>query len=245
MTESDWLTSTDPQAMLSFWRQHGKLTDRKARLFAVACCRRYLPLLRDPRVGEAVEVAEQFADGLTGDAERSAARKMAQQAAQVRGVVSRPDAPKWERRAASISYYATARQANEAAENVPHLAVEVLVWRAGGYTICDFDTINTEVKGIHAALLRCIFGPNPFRPLPSLAPSVRKWNGGLIKRLAEAACEHRLLPTGQLDPERLAVLADALEEASMTDSDILGHLRQQGAVHVRGCHVLDWLLEKS
>lgn len=48
-----------------------------------------------------------------------------------------------------------------------------------------------------------------------------------------------------LDPSRLAVLADALEEAGCTNEDILLHLRQQGAIHVRGCAALDWILGRS
>jgi hypothetical protein len=43
----------------------------------------------------------------------------------------------------------------------------------------------------------------------------------------------------------MPVLADALEEASCTEADILGHCRQQGAVHVRGCWVVDLLLGKK
>jgi hypothetical protein len=35
--------------------------------------------------------------------------------------------------------------------------------------------------------------------------------------LAEAAYEHRLLPSGELDQERLSILADALEDAGCTD----------------------------
>src|SRR5262245_39629450 len=85
VTEAEWVACTDPQVMLEFLR--GKATDRKLRLFAVACSRRYLHLTHDHRVGEALDVAERFADGLASDEERSNARKAAQQAAQVRGVV--------------------------------------------------------------------------------------------------------------------------------------------------------------
>ena len=66
-----------------------------------------------------------------------------------------------------------------------------------------------------------------------------------MKRLAEDAYEQRTIPAGTLDNARLAVLADALEEAGCQDQDILGHLRLQGAMHVRGCFVIDLLLGKE
>ncbi len=250
MTEAEWLNATDPQAMLAFLRDGGNLPERKARLFAVAVCRRFLHLVHDHRVGEALHIAEAFADGLVGDEERSNARKAAQQAAQVRGTIARPHAPKWERRAASLAYYAAARHAVEAAWNVPDLAVEVLVWRAGGYNACDHRAIKKEVGLIHADLLRDIFGPLPFRPvtLPFrpvvLHPSVRTWNDGCIVKLATAAYEQRSLPKGTLDPFRLGVLADALEEAGITDQDIVMHLRSPGP-HVRGCWALDLVLDRT
>lgn len=49
---------------------------------------------------------------------------------------------------------------------------------------------------------------------------------------------------GTLDPVRLAILADALEEASCNNREILDHLRNN-AVHVRGCWVLDLVLGKE
>ena len=62
--------------------------------------------------------------------------------------------------------------------------------------------------------------------------------------LAEAAYDRRHLPSGELDPARLAVLADALEEAGCTDPDLLDHLRGPGP-HYRGCWVIDLLLGKQ
>jgi hypothetical protein len=74
MTESDWNSSTDPQAMLSFLREHG-VSQRKLRLFAVACSRRIWHSIDD--LGRAaVEVAESFADGLA-DAEQLRAARLA------------------------------------------------------------------------------------------------------------------------------------------------------------------------
>ncbi|MGL4554267.1 MAG: hypothetical protein ACRC33_24145 [Gemmataceae bacterium] len=64
-----------------------------------------------------------------------------------------------------------------------------------------------------------------------------------ILPLARAACADRLLPAGTLDPARLAVLADALEEAGAS-GDLLAHLRSSGP-HVRGCWALDLVLGRG
>jgi hypothetical protein len=61
MTEREWLAGTDPQKMLGFLK--GKASDRKLRLFAVACCRLVWHRVDDWGSWNAVESAELFADG--------------------------------------------------------------------------------------------------------------------------------------------------------------------------------------
>jgi hypothetical protein len=102
---------------------------------------------------------------------------------------------------------------------------------------------KSQEQAKQVALLRCIF-VNPFHSI-TISPSVLAWNDGTIVRLAHAAYEERHLPAGTLDNGRLAVLADALEEAGCDNTDILQHLRQQGSVHVRGCWAVDLCLGKS
>jgi hypothetical protein len=91
-------------------------------------------------------------------------------------------------------------------------------------------------------LLRDIHG-NPFQPLPPLASSLLEANDRLLVKLAEAAYEHRFLPSGELDGVRLSVLADALEEAGAAAA-LLDHLRGPGP-HVRGCVVVDLFTDRE
>jgi hypothetical protein len=87
-----------------------------------------------------------------------------------------------------------------------------------------------------SACVRDIFG-NPFRRSPPLPPSVLAWNDASIRRIAEGIYDERAF-------DRLPILADALEEAGCTNTDILNHLRGPGP-HVRGCWVVDLLLGKE
>jgi hypothetical protein len=83
-----------------------------------------------------------------------------------------------------------------------------------------------------ASLVRDVFG-NPFRPI-NLSPAHR---APTIVSLARAAYDERRLPGGTLDVHRLAVLADALEEAGAS-GELVAHLRSPGP-HVRGCCAVD------
>ena len=134
---------------------------------------------------------------------------------------------------ADVAFYATYEGTN-AVEVVRRRNVEGLSTHA--------DPIWEKEETAQTDLLRCVIG-NPFRPL-LLAPSLLAHNDSLVVRLAQAAYEHRLLPSGELDPARLAILCDALLDAGCQDAGLLGHLRGPGP-HTRGCWALDFLLGKE
>jgi hypothetical protein len=93
-----------------------------------------------------------------------------------------------------------------------------------------------------ADVMRDVFG-NPFRPL-HLDQAWLEWNNSTVVQIAQAAYDERSLPSGTLDNVRLAILADALEDAGCTNAQILEHCRTEDP-HVRGCWVVDALLAKS
>jgi hypothetical protein len=72
MTEEEWLAGADPQEMITFLG--GNVPARKARLFAVACCRAAWSSLPQNPLRAAVLVGERLADGQAteGDAEAAA-----------------------------------------------------------------------------------------------------------------------------------------------------------------------------
>jgi hypothetical protein len=84
-------------------------------------------------------------------------------------------------------------------------------------------------------LIREVFG-NPFRSVPIDAGWLI-WNSRTIPKLGQAIYDEPAF-------DRLAVLADALEDAGCTVQAILEHLRGPGP-HVRGCWALDLILGKT
>ena len=230
MTESEWLASEDPGRMLEWlentrnargyqahrWDDDAKRYDggpspRKLRLFAVACARPLVgrPARRDRL--ESLSVAERFADGEATEGDLRAAEEKVESFVDSWACV--PD--------------------DELAGRLRH--------------IIDWD--NRKYAARCASLLRDIVG-NPFRPVTLKRPL--PW---LVTNLALAAYEERsrqkqtcprcegesigkllgcpdcqnrgyvLQSDGTLDPHRLAVLADALEEAGCTEEALLMHLR--------------------
>lgn len=61
LSEENWLRRDIPLYMWEIWRE--KISDRQARLFAVACCRLVNDIVSEVGFDSAVNTAERFADG--------------------------------------------------------------------------------------------------------------------------------------------------------------------------------------
>jgi hypothetical protein len=228
MTEAEWLTGANPGPMLDCL--FGAWSDRKARLFAAACCRRLFPLLTDERAQSAIEAVERFADGGEKVGGRRAARRAAQavQLTASRGTL---------RYAAGAVFEAAHKDGSKpwVVRDVAHLASTAQAFHAGDLHSPAWNAAAAAERLHQAALLRDLFG-NPFRPKLSVAPHVLGWGGGLVPKLARAVYDDRRFAD-------LPILADALEEAGCADADVLAHCRA-GGEHARGCWVVDLLLDK-
>jgi len=244
MTEAEWLACTTPQPMLEFLRR--KASDRKVRLFAVACCRRVWSSLEPEEFREAVRNAEAFADGLADRAEMLQAHEKARAifaklhgkdngpgaALTASGFPSAPksllrrvadalDDPWWEDEFDKGDPLApalvTARHAARAAADLQ-----------GQEYVLDGPVTIAEHRE-QTALVHCLFG-NPFRPRPACAA----WLTREVRALADDIYAERAF-------DRMPLLADVLEASGGTDADLIEHCRS-GREHARGCWVVDLLL---
>lgn len=163
MTAKQWRACTDPFALLSAAGE--RTTDRKARLFCVACCRQVLhlaPAARQKSAEALLKVAEQFADGEPTKEERLKTQKKAG------GSYSMIHATLAERATAADGYY-TARFAAE-------------------FASFGKKGIKEEVtQAAQADLARDILGPSAARP-PALRPN---WLTATVAALAQGIYDDR------------------------------------------------------
>jgi hypothetical protein len=161
MTSQEWQAASEPQAMLEFLARSGRTSERKLRLFAVACSRRVWSLIDAPGRA-AIEVAERFADGLVGPYEMRAARLACRGAG------------------GQAAWYAAATRAEIAARNAARSA------QSGAAEDLMHDSEAAELAA-QAELLRDIFGPNAVTSSSGTA----SWLTPDLVELAQAIYEER------------------------------------------------------
>jgi hypothetical protein len=227
MTEAEWLSCTDPQKVLAFLHAKGMLTERKARLFAVACCRSIWPLVTDVRSRRAVYMAERYADG------HAALAAAASEAADACVAAEPADGS---RAAANAAAFTVDQEAMLAASGAAAVAQTAVAART---TADTWESAAAVEQAGQVTLVRCIFGV-PFRRIECNA----SWLTTSVVTLARKAYEHRLEPNGQLDHARLFALAKGLVKAGCEDAELLEHLLGPGP-HWRGCWGIDLLLNRA
>jgi hypothetical protein len=196
MTQTEWLTCTDPAPMLQFLR--GKVSERKLRLWAVACYRSPLVWLRfrgNKWIKEAVWATEQMADGQGEGSSRLHDFEPAT-----------PDA-----------FVAAERSCRRGCVYAAEAGFEGvnLEW-ADGNTVEQSNRQFSEEMARQCCLLRCIFG-NHLR-LVALDPH---WLSPQVVDLAGKIYENKAF-------DQMAALADMLMDAGCSDASVLGHCRGPG-----------------
>lgn len=270
MTDVEWNESSDPARMLKgfnlspssqLMNKFPAPSDRKLRLFACACCRAVWHLLKDERSRRAVEVAERYADGEATQDQLFQAARLAL-SANFHGNVNGPIAYIVCELNLNLSNLlgdprrdwgsdSRVTQANLLREIIGNPFQPIIV-NEGQHTPTSSCGIVLDRRWLTPAVV-------------SLATAAYSERGRVCKECAGrgtvficdpndafaagavkcSACHGTgRIENGQLDDDRLAVLADALEDAGCEDETILAHLRSEGP-HVRGCWVLDILLGKS
>lgn len=251
MTEHDWLTSADPNALCDFarsekvpvrtrWSGYAQaprfaISDRKWRLIDLACLARVTPHLSIPAIGDIVRLVEQFVEGelditalvrhFTVLSEQVASHLM-RPSWLLAGLANRGNLTQiisdWHGGRGLFDLAAAAR-GNAAAAAAAAEAQQAHEQAVAAEKACQADLVR-EVLGN-------IFHTERIDPIWLRA------DRGLAERLAREAYEARRY-------DDLPILADALEDAGCSSTALLSHLRS-GGPHVLGCWAIDRLLGKE
>jgi hypothetical protein len=239
MTEAEWFHTDDAKEMVNFLcqEQNGhrrKVGRRKLRLFGCACCRNHWDVMIESRSRAAVEYMERLAD----EADVIACLEKVQEDAR-QGLTAiqyshlrNPADPRLRDRDTREDLAATAAHALVSRQPwMSALADQDMRMYVGEGDEVAHRLWRQRLKRM-ADLLRDIFG-NPFQVLK--VP--RGWQTANVVALAQVIYDERVY-------DRMPILGDALEDAGCTNADMLMHCRQPGE-HVRGCWVVDLLLDKK
>ncbi len=244
MTEIEWLACFDLKRMLDYLYLK-RSSNRKLRLFGVACCRRLRSpaVLDDDVLQRGIVTAELFADQQIGDEEAQEACqelleehtgelledcRLARWAVADMLYLDGPDVFDIPFVREAGAYPINVSPAAGLARDAVRSGTRSPWWRAWWNGPA---AVSREQKA-QCALLRDNFG-NPFRTV-AFDPV---WHTDNVTAVAQMIYDERRFG-------HMPILADALEEAGCTSRDVLDHCRAP-AEHSRGCWVVDLVLKKS
>ena len=227
MTEREWLTGTDSLALVDEWGT--RFTERKARLLALACCRRHARHFKHPAVREAVEaVTAHYADPLAADGpfDRPLYRELFDRINEYttpyrRGAVFAVACGVL----TAVEPRAIMAEEHHSPRRIAHDCLHDLAYNIS-------DAADARERKAQAILVREVLG-NPFRP----AVVDVAWRTDTVLALAR-----QMYATE--DFSAMPILADALQDAGCDSDAILTHLRGNES-HARGCWALDLILDKK
>jgi hypothetical protein len=249
MTETEWDACADPEPMIGFLGTRLRLgsietvspVGRKLRLFSVGCCRHVEHALTDPRSLHALNVFERYVDRAATEVER---QEILDSAAEVNETARRSDG---HHIAAQAVYEAIFDVVSDEFKNARVVAMDIArAAKVVAYELQDDVSAGSNAqqaeREYQAELVREMFG-NPFRPV-TFDPA---WHTSDVMLLANGIYAERAF-------DRMPILADALQDAGCDSADnplpprggnLLDHLRDPNATHVRGCWALDLVLGKE
>lgn len=233
-----WLAETDVFTLLTSVKAQAG-SQRRARLFACACCRRVWNLLQVEAARRIVEFAEAYADGDLSLEDLHAANNSTYFAdfddryhgiAEPRLSIRAGDAITAARLLATSPFDAGAATsiAKDTSKDPALDYFRKPEWDGHPAGVPPSATEGAE----QVKLLRDVFG-NPFRPV-AFDPA---WRTPTALDLAAQMYESR-------DFSSMPILADALLDAGCGSEEILSHCLGEGP-HVRGCWVVDKVLGKE
>jgi hypothetical protein len=233
LTESEWLTSRNRQAMLDAAWESPAGSGRKHRLLAVAFCRRLWQHLPDV-CRNAVENAERLAEG--------AAVVPSLRAISTAVMTAFRDGSHWYGSMRTSEAW-TLEHLYMAAVSVlvpDPLAASLEVARNTHSADSGIMTVRSRLSGgernVQAGLIRDVYGPLPFRTV-AIDDTWLTWNNGTVPAIARRIYDERAF-------HDMPLLGDALEDAGCNNQEMLDHCRKPG-VHVKGCWVVDLALGRQ
>jgi hypothetical protein len=166
MTEAQWLACTDPVKILAFV-YHSRVSERKLRLFACACCGRIGDLLPDDHYRAVLRVVEAYADGQVSMAKLTDARE---------------STSSLRHRQEGYAVWLTTTPAEQIFEHT-----RVLSDIAARF-VSFIPLVVEDERRAQADLCRDVF--RPFRPLTA-NPAWLAWNGGTVAKMARTIYDDR------------------------------------------------------